>query len=123
VTLLVFDASLPGGLIEGTGGLRYAQTMSFTTLVFCQVFNVFNARSDEASAFRGVFRNGWLMAALALSVVLQAVVVYAPPLQTAFGTMALTPLDWARSIVAASAVLWFRELAKAVMRARRPRTS
>ena len=31
-TLLVLDASLPGGLIEGSGDLRYAQTMAFTTL-------------------------------------------------------------------------------------------
>jgi hypothetical protein len=31
-TLLVLDASLPGGLINGTGSMRYAQTMAFTTL-------------------------------------------------------------------------------------------
>ena len=46
-TLLVLDASLPGGLIEGTGDLRHAQTMAFTTLMAFQIFNVFNARSDE----------------------------------------------------------------------------
>ncbi|MGE0515693.1 MAG: cation-translocating P-type ATPase, partial [Hyphomicrobiaceae bacterium] len=32
-TLLVLDACLPGGLIEGTGTMRYAQTMAFTTLM------------------------------------------------------------------------------------------
>ena len=51
-TLLVLDASLPGGLIEGSGSMRYAQTMAFTTLVIFQIFNVFNARSDEQSAFQ-----------------------------------------------------------------------
>ena len=51
-TLLVLDASLPGGLIEGSGNLRYAQTMAFTTLLFFSLFTVFNARSDEQSAFR-----------------------------------------------------------------------
>ena len=30
-TLLILDASLPGGLIEGSGTMRYAQTMAFTT--------------------------------------------------------------------------------------------
>ena len=49
-TLLVLDASLPGGLIEGSGNMRYAQTMAFTTLMMFQLFNVFNARSDERSA-------------------------------------------------------------------------
>jgi Ca2+-transporting ATPase len=52
-TLLVLDAALPGGLIEGSGSIRYAQTMAFTTLVMFQLFNVFNARSNERSAFDG----------------------------------------------------------------------
>src|SRR5690606_38045696 len=56
-TLAVLDASLPGGLIEGSGSPRYAQTMAFTTLVLFQLFNVLNARSDEQSAFSGLFRN------------------------------------------------------------------
>ena len=53
-TLLVLDASLPGGLIEGSGDLRYAQTMAFTTLVLFSLFTIFNARSDERSAFAGL---------------------------------------------------------------------
>ena len=32
-TLLVLDASLPGGFMDGSGSMRYAQTMAFTTLV------------------------------------------------------------------------------------------
>ena len=51
-TLLVLDASLPGGLIEGSGDMRYAQTMAFTTLVLFSLFTVFNSRSDERSGFR-----------------------------------------------------------------------
>ena len=48
------------GSIEGAGSLRHAQTMAFTTLMLFQLFNVFNARSDEESAFRGLFDNRWL---------------------------------------------------------------
>ena len=44
-TLAVLDASLPGGLIEGSGTISYGQTMAFTTLTLFQLFNVFNARS------------------------------------------------------------------------------
>ena len=69
-TLLVLDASLPGGFIEGSGNMRYAQTMAFTTLVFFSIFTVFNARSDERSAFEGLFSNHWLWAAVGLAVVL-----------------------------------------------------
>ena len=45
------------------GTMRYAQTMAFTTLMMFQLFNVFNARSDEHSAFSGLFTNHWLWAA------------------------------------------------------------
>lgn len=40
-TLLVLDASLPGGLIEGQGTMAYAQTMALTTLVFFSLFTLF----------------------------------------------------------------------------------
>jgi Ca2+-transporting ATPase len=32
-TLLMLDASLPGGLIEGSGNMRHAQTMAFIDAV------------------------------------------------------------------------------------------
>jgi Ca2+-transporting ATPase len=114
-TLMVLDASLPGGLIEGTGELAYGQTMAFTTLMFFQVFNVFNARSDERSAFGDMLNNGWLLAAVGFSVALQIAVVYIPFLQSAFGTVSLTAVDWARCIAAASSVLWIRELGKIIV--------
>ncbi|MHB8900930.1 MAG: cation-translocating P-type ATPase [Thermoguttaceae bacterium] len=116
-TLLVLDGSLPGGLIEGSGTLRYAQTMAFTTLMMFQIFNVFNARSDEESAFRGLFHNGWLWGAVGLSVVLQVAVVHVPLLQSAFSTTSLGPGDWLLCAATSSSVLWLRELGKAVARA------
>jgi len=115
-TLLVLDASLPGGLIPGTGTLRYGQTMAFTTLMLFQLFNVFNSRSDERSAFVGLFANHWLWGAMALSLALQFLVLYVPALQQAFGTVPLTFVDWGRCAVAASSVFWLREAQKVVMR-------
>jgi Ca2+-transporting ATPase len=111
-TLLVFDASLPGGLVDGSGSLPYAQTMAFTTLMLFQVFNVFNARSDDRSAFRRRGSNRWLWTAVILSVILQGAVVYLPPLQQAFNTVPLEPADWMRCVAVASSVLWLREVAK-----------
>ena len=111
-TLLVLDASLPGGMIAGSGSLPYAQTMAFTTLVLFQMFNVVNARSDEQSAFVRLFANGWLWFAIALSVALQVAVVYTPALQQGFGTVALTLRDWAVCVAVGSSVLWLRELGK-----------
>jgi magnesium-transporting ATPase (P-type) len=108
----VFDASLPGGFVEGRGDLRYAQTMAFTTLMLFQMFNVLNARSDEQSAFTHLFTNRWLWLAIIASIALQVVVVYVPFLQNAFGTMPLSANDWLISIAVASSVLWIREGSK-----------
>jgi Ca2+-transporting ATPase len=115
-TLLVLDWSLPGGLIEGTGNMRYAQTMAFTTLLFFSLFTVFNARSDERSAFAGMFSNRWLWGAIGLSLLLQVAVVYVPFLQQAFSTVGLGAGDWLRCAAVGSSVLWLRELSKLVAR-------
>ena len=115
-TLFVLDSSLPGGFIEGSGNLRYAQTMGFTTLVFFSMFTVFNARSDEKSAFERLFSNRWLWAAIALAGLLQVLVIYTPFLQKAFSTVPLSASDWARCAIVASSVLWLRELSKIVVR-------
>jgi len=116
-TLLILDASLPGGLIQGSGNIRYAQTMAFTTLMLFQLFNVFNARSDEQSAFRKLFQNRWLWGAVGLSLLLHAMVIYMPFLQNAFSTVRLSLSDWLRCVAVASSVLWLRELSKIVVRA------
>src|SRR5690606_4489973 len=118
-TLLVLDASLPGGLIEGSGDIRYAQTMAFMTLFFQSMFNVFNARSDEHSAFSGLFSNAWLWAAVAFSTALQAAVLYVPFLQNAFSTTPLDARDWLVCLATASSVLWLRELGKLLAKRRR----
>lgn len=116
-TLLVLDAALPGGLIEGSGTTAYGQTMAFTTLVLFQLFNAFNARSDDRSAFRGFFTNRWLWAAVVLSLLLHMFVVYTPFLQEAFSTVSLSAGDWLFCAAVASSVLWLRELSKIVTRA------
>ncbi|HEX7087533.1 MAG TPA: cation-translocating P-type ATPase C-terminal domain-containing protein, partial [Vicinamibacterales bacterium] len=114
----VLDAAMPGGFVEGTGSLRYGQTMAFTTLMLYQLFNVFNARSDRDSALPRLFTNPWLLGAVALSLVLHVAVVYTPFLQHAFSTTALSAGDWGRCVVVASSVLWLRELSKLAGRRR-----
>jgi Ca2+-transporting ATPase len=120
-TLLVFDAAMPGGFIAGTGDIRYGQTMAFTTLMLFQIFNVLNARSDEQSAFVRLFTNAWLWGAIAGSTFLQALVIYVPFLQRAFGTVPLTGRDWLVAAAVASSVLWLREAGKLVTRLGRRR--
>jgi magnesium-transporting ATPase (P-type) len=123
VTLLTIDLYLPGGLIEGTHDLDNARTAGFTVLVFTQLFNCLNARSETTSAFRELFANPWLWGAVALSVLLQVAVVHLGFLNLAFGTVPLTFDQWWACAAMASVVLWFSELRKLASRAwdkRRP---
>jgi magnesium-transporting ATPase (P-type) len=122
VTLVAIDLKLPGGLVEGSSDLVEARTAGFTVLVLAQVFNCFNSRSDRTSAFRGLFTNRWLWAAVALSLALQVLVVHVPILNRAFGTTPLSAADWVLCTALASSVLWADELKKLLLRrtSRRP---
>ncbi len=120
-TLAVMDWDLPGGLLtggDGGRGLRHAQTMAFTTLVFFQLFNTFNARFEHRSAFHGFLANRWLWGAVLLSAALQVAVVNVGFLQRAFSTVPLAARDWLICVAVASSVLWLSELKKLVVRAR-----
>ena len=120
-TLATLDIFLPGGLIEvgaSTDDLDTARTAAFTTLVFAQLFNTLNSRSETVSAFRHLFVNKWLWASIALAIVLQVAVVEVPFLQAAFTTAPLDLMHWVVVVVMASLVLWVDEIRKLIMRAR-----
>jgi magnesium-transporting ATPase (P-type) len=115
-TLLTIDLYLPGGLIEGTGSLVQARTAGFTVLVFAQLFNCFNARSDRDSAFRNLFVNPLLWGSIGLALLLQVAVVHVGFLNVAFGTAPLDPAQWLVCAAMASSVLWITELRKLIVR-------
>jgi len=88
--------------------------VSFTTLLMCQPFHVFNCLSSERSLFRrGVFRNGWLLAAVTLSLTLHAGVLYLEVLQRASDTVTLGPRDRRVATGVAASVVVSSELLKA----------
>ena len=102
-TLLLLDYARPQGA-------AYALTMAFTTFVLFQLFNVFNARVEHASAFnRQFFSNAKLWAALAVVLGLQVLVVHWAPAQALFHTTALSAGDWALAFAAASSILLLDE--------------
>jgi P-type Ca2+ transporter type 2C len=115
-TLLTIDLYLPGGLIEGSQGLEQARTAGFTVLVLGQLFNCFNARSETTSAFSHLFVNGWLWAAIGLSLLLQIAVVNFGALNVAFGTVPLPLEQWLVCVAMGSSVLWFGEIRKWALR-------
>lgn len=89
------------------------QTETFTLLAMCAWFNVLNCQSATRSALQlGLLKNPWLLGGLSLSVVLQGLVVYAPPMNALFHTVPLEPGALLPLAAAASLVLWAEELRK-----------
>ena len=127
-TLAVLDAYYPGGLFTlfatGTGpntaDETHARTMAFTTLMMFQLFDVYNCRSRRRSAFSGFLDNKWLLVAIAFSLGTHVFVIYVPFLQTAFHTVPLSMTDWLIATGVASTLLFGMELAKIVLRIKRP---
>jgi magnesium-transporting ATPase (P-type) len=113
-TLAALDLYLPGGLFEGHESLANARTAAFTVLVLAQLFNAFNARSEETTALRRLLDNHWLWVAVAVSLLLQLAAVYLPFLNTAMSTAPLSLGQWLVCTALASSVLWVVELRKAV---------
>ncbi|MEM2081022.1 MAG: HAD-IC family P-type ATPase [Candidatus Bathyarchaeia archaeon] len=97
------------------GGLQRAQTLAFTTIAMFQVFNALNCRSRTTSIFKlGLTTNKYLLGGIAASVSLQVLATLLPPLQTALGTISLSPVDWLLIIIVSSSVLFADEIRKLV---------
>lgn len=111
-TLFMFNKYLP------SINPMKAQTIAFTTLMMFQMFNVLNSRSQNKSIFKiGIFSNKCLIGAIAISIVLQLLVIYTP-LSFWFKTTFLGAIDWLWIILVSSSVLIFGEILKLVRRKR-----
>ncbi len=120
---VVWMGTLIGLLVLGIavwgfrGGTPAWQTMAVTGVVFAQAFQALAIRSDTESLFRqGLLSNRPLAGSIAAVVALQLAVVYLPPLQSVFGTVALSPGQLAVTALAGSVTLWAAEISKLLRR-------
>jgi calcium-translocating P-type ATPase len=88
----------PGAATGAGTPLHHAYIRATTELwlgiVACQIGTAFASRTQRAALLVvGVFSNRWLLWGIASEVVFALAVVYAPGLQTVFGTAGLTPTE------------------------------
>lgn len=74
--------------------IEAAQTMTFATLAFSQMTIVFSIRSGYHSAFKGMFKNKYLLGAIILVAGLMLVVLLVPALGNIFHTVQLNAMQW-----------------------------
>lgn len=86
--------------------------MTFVSLVLIQFFKAYNFRSDRNSVLNQPFANKWLNLAIIWELLLLALIIYIPFLQTPFSTFSLSLLDWVIVISLAVTVSPVLELAK-----------
>ncbi|KVW93703.1 MAG: HAD-IC family P-type ATPase [Polaromonas sp.] len=108
--------------LEQNVPIELVRTETFTVLAMCAWFNVLNCQSATRSALAlGLLKNPWLLGGLSLSMLLQALVLYAPPMNTLFHTVPLAPASLLPLAALASCVLWAEELRKLIVRLGRRR--
>ncbi|WP_425061052.1 Calcium-transporting ATPase [Sporomusa carbonis] len=76
--------------------LALARTAAFATLVYCQMFHVFDCRSETSTIFELKFTsNKYLLMAVIFSTIMQLSVMYIPFLSSIFSTVPLSLGNWA----------------------------
>ncbi len=93
------------------------QTMVFTTLALLQLAHSLAVRSERESFFRmSVTTNPWLYVSVALTLMVQLLVVYFAPLQRVFHTSSLSVAQMVVVILASVSILFAVELEKKFIR-------
>jgi len=101
-----------------------ASTLAFTLLVMAQMVHAFNSRSGHLSLFQvGFTKNRHLIAAVSMSIILQLVIIYFPPLSIVFSTVPLLLYDWLVIILLALLVFVVVEVYKFYLRYRLRKTT
>jgi Ca2+-transporting ATPase len=96
--------------------LLKGQTLVLAMMVFFELVNAFNNRSDRHSVFKvGFFKNRWLNWAILSSVVFAVIVIQVPALDSVFHTSVLNSRDWIIVTLGALTILPVVEITKWVM--------
>jgi magnesium-transporting ATPase (P-type) len=98
--------------------IEEARTIAVNTLVFFEIFYLFNARHFLTSSFtkEGLLGNPYALYATGLLIVFQLLFTYAPPMQKLFQTTALGAEQWLMIVLIASSVFILVEFEKWILR-------
>lgn len=101
--------------VSGTAETAHWRTIVFTVLTIAQMGNALASRSQRHSLFRiGLFTNRAMLLAVLLTLTLQLLVIYLPPLQTVFRTVPLSSSDLGLCFAMGAVVMMAIEVKKAL---------
>ena len=122
---ILFVATIIGGLtlamnlylLDKGIGQGLVKTITLQTIVFAQMFHLFNSRSIRGFAFgRDFFANKAVFLVSIAMILLQLSITYLPFMNSVFGTEPLSLSDWKYPLSLGAIVFVAVEIEKAVMR-------
>ncbi len=91
-------------------------TMAFLTMSMAEIFHSFNLRSQRGTLFKMKTLNIWLLAGMALSLILTTAVIYLPGISDAFGFEHISLAEYGVALGLAFLVLPIVEIVKFIQR-------
>jgi Ca2+-transporting ATPase len=107
-----FDGPVDAALVA------QATTMTYVTVLVCQLFNITQRRSEGGLFSRYTLTNPTYWLACGAGVVIMLVIVYVPWVQGMFQTGPLSVIDWGFVLLAAVIFVALREVGRVVCRGR-----
>lgn len=98
--------------MERDGDLAAARTVALNTIVFFQIFYLFNSKSMYDYVYRDLLSNKFMLLGIGIVVLLQLIITYNENLNSVFSTKPLLAVDWLMTIVVSSTVFFLIELEK-----------
>jgi P-type Ca2+ transporter type 2C len=89
-------------------------TLAFTVIIMFQMFYALSCRSEKSFFSVGLFSNRYLLLAIAVSVLMQILVIYLPVFQNIFKTTPLDLIDWIKILAISSTAFIIPEIWKTV---------
>lgn len=123
-TLAYFFVNFQNGwpvknLLSSGIGYNRATTMTLAAIIFCQIAAALNCRSKYTSVFKlGIFSNHRVWAGIIFEIVLLAILVYTPGIQSVFNTAPLQVNDWIFLFIIPIPIFLIEELRKLIVRYR-----
>jgi P-type Ca2+ transporter type 2C len=91
-----------------------ATTLTYTTIVICQLVNIIQRRSIHGFFSRYQFSNRYFWGAIALSLSIVLSIAYVPVVSTFFKSGPISSIDWIYVIAAAAIFLFVREIQRII---------
>ncbi len=98
--------------LENGGDLDAARTVALNTIVFFQIFYLFNSKSMREYVFRDLLSNRVMLLGIALVLLLQMMITYVPAFNFIFSTARIEMIDWVIIVLVSSSVFFLIEFEK-----------